>query len=1003
MVIAQGVNRLLFGALTTRNTGVLRRSVELRGRRKLPGKVSVRPLKKVTNQLSEVAAAEYSAESDSDPIFRPQTPSASSSSSSSSPAKKTTTTTAVAPVTESEMVTTIQKRTTKEYGPSEAVECRDLKLSVEELRRVWETVSGQKAPASADKKWFCSQMTTTGLSAADEGTRELRKKFVREVRYLKNLKFVQWLEPFPDPFFDGSRPKSAEKFMEEVTTSMTRPGTKMAELLQMKPLQELTNACYTLQPGEKTKLAQYQEFIRNYLTPRNPASLGGLLLWHSVGSGKTCSFIAAASSSFELAGWHIILSTPAAVNAEFLKNVFELVCHAQYGERLSRMNPKQQKEQRELSVGDRAEEFGKLYGGCKWISEEQGFSRTTDQNNAPMQAWSHDRVANYIMGRSHSAKDVRSLRKCQNDNPDPLHKTLFIIDEAHTFLNKNFYAKDGSGSFDQAAYSQMLKAIQQSRKLSGAKGVRFILATATPQNPHPANLFRLINMLTSKPNLLPTADEEYDEWVRSLPSEANWRTALRASTLDSSSAAVLKPVYNFFMAARGLISYVDVSQDMTHFPRLSVDRRILVRLTEHQAQSLLKCVKAHGGGGGGSRPGGGQVTTRALKGKPSGSRDVKFSECVRQASNFADSSMTKYHFDSVDWDAQALRDEMPLISEKMIMLLNRIDQYDAEDIAEQGGRPHKHVIYTNYASDARMLYSCLLADGEFSSAMQVSAKHPDRLRFVLKRGPYNVAMMSKQATMWTLPISSTMRQKIQQIFNSPENAHGNLIRFLVIDRSMAEGIDLLNVRHLHIFEPTETEPETRRLLGNTKAMSAWDDTIAQQVIGRVSRYCGSRNLEFDDRRDDRGLPIGWKLTVDRYYETIDPVDRKALGKARTPTELLLQHGAIDFDYLSRLSSQMKLKNLAIMVSVDYLLNEARAEQLGRAKAKQTIEYAPGTDTDEDPYSPIEAKKQKKAWEDDEEEDDDGEGEGVGAGKADKAAQDSDDDDDDDGAEEEEEE
>ena len=924
----------------------------------MPGKVSVRPIHKVPNRLSE-----YNAESDSaEGIFKSRTP----PPSPPSPQKTTT----AAPATESEMVTTIKKRTTKDFGPSEAIECRDLKLSVEELRRVWETVSGQKAPATADKKWFCSQMTTTGLSATDEGTRELRKKFVREVRYLKDLKFVQWLEPFPDPFFDGSRPKSAETFMEEVTASMTRPGTKMAELLQMKPLQELTNACYTLQPGEKTKLAQYQEFIRNYLTPRNPASLGGLLLWHSVGSGKTCSFIAAASSSFELAGWHIILSTPAAVNAEFLKNVFELVCHAQYGERLSRMNPQQQKEQRDLSVADRAEEFGKLYGGCKWISEDQGFSRSTDQSNAPMQAWSHDRVANYILGRSHSAKDVRSLRKCQGDNPDPLHKTLFIIDEAHTFLNKNFYAKDGSGSFDQASYSQMLKAIQNSRKISGAKGVRFILATATPQNPHPANLFRLINMLSSKPNLLPTADEEYDEWVQSLPSEHDWRTALRASSLDSSASAALKPVYNFFLAARGLISYVDVSQDVTHFPRLSVDRRILVRLTEHQAQSLLKCVKAHGGGAG-------QVTTRSLKGKPSTGREVKFSECVRQASNFADSSMTKYHFDSVDWDPQVLRDEMPLISEKMIMLLNRIDQYDAEDIDEQAGRPHKHVIYTNYASDARMLYSCLLADGEFVSAMQVSTKNASRLKFVLKRGPYNVAMMSKQATMWTLPITSTMRSKIQQIFNSPENAHGNLIRFLVIDRSMAEGIDLLNVRHLHIFEPTETEPETRRLLGNKKAMSAWDDTIAQQVIGRVSRYCGSRNLEFDDRRDESGLPIGWKLTVDRYYETIDPVDRKALGKARTPTELLLQHGAIDFDYLSRLSSQMKLKNLAIMVSVDYLLNEARAQQLGRAKAKQTIEYAPGTDTEEDPYSPIESKGPKKPWEDDDEEEEEEEGKGKG--------------------------
>lgn len=50
-------------------------------------------------------------------------------------------------------------------------------------------------------------------------------------------------------------------------------------------------------------------------------------------------------------------------------------------------------------------------------------------------------------------------------------------------------------------------------------------------------------------------------------------------------------------------------------------------------------------------------------------------------------------------------------------------------------------------------------------------------------------------------VDTEIRQKIQDIFNSDDNKHGGKIDLLLISSTGAEGLDLKNVRHLHILEP----------------------------------------------------------------------------------------------------------------------------------------------------------------------------------------------------------
>jgi hypothetical protein len=75
-----------------------------------------------------------------------------------------------------------------------------------------------------------------------------------------------------------------------------------------------------------------QGFIQNYFTPFAPVK--GMLLYHSTGSGKTCSAIAAATSNFEPFGYTILWVTRTTLKNDIWKNMFDQVCHKNIQERI---------------------------------------------------------------------------------------------------------------------------------------------------------------------------------------------------------------------------------------------------------------------------------------------------------------------------------------------------------------------------------------------------------------------------------------------------------------------------------------------------------------------------------------------------------------------------------------------------------------------------------------------------------------------------------------------
>lgn len=60
-------------------------------------------------------------------------------------------------------------------------------------------------------------------------------------------------------------------------------------------------------------------------------------------------------------------------------------------------------------------------------------------------------------------------------------------------------------------------------------------------------------------------------------------------------------------------------------------------------------------------------------------------------------------------------------------------------------------------------------------------------------------------------VSTTDRQRLQDIMNLDENKHGGLIDIILLSSTGAEGLDFKNIRHIHILEPYWNEGRNRQI------------------------------------------------------------------------------------------------------------------------------------------------------------------------------------------------
>jgi hypothetical protein len=223
----------------------------------------------------------------------------------------------------------------------------------------------------------------------------------------------------------------------------------------------------------KIKFTPTQGFVSNYFTPQNP--IKGMLLNHSVGTGKTCTAIATATNSFEPQGYTILWVTRTTLKNDIWKNMFDMVCHHGLMDRTSM--PTTQK--------DRMKLLSKSWS-VKPISYKQFTNLVTKAN-------------------SYYARLVK-----KNGAVDPLRKTLLVIDEAHKLFGGNDLS-----SIERPDTAKLHQALMSSYMISGDDSVRLLLMTATPITNNPLELVKLLNLCKLPDEQIPdTLGEFADKYLK---------------------------------------------------------------------------------------------------------------------------------------------------------------------------------------------------------------------------------------------------------------------------------------------------------------------------------------------------------------------------------------------------------------------------------------------------------------------------------------------------------
>lgn len=205
--------------------------------------------------------------------------------------------------------------------------------------------------------------------------------------------------------------------------------------------------------------------------------------------------------------------------------------------------------------------------------------------------------------------------------------------------------------------------------------------------------------------------------------------------------------------------------------------------------------------------------------------------CLRKKLNYLSLSIYE-RFDKQGFNPEKMKNNLQYKSNKFKTLIDTIIGLDEEDYSKNR-KLYKHYIFTSVPESAKTLASSLISIGFepiFDKNGVKEVKHPYSFGILCGTVLYDNLKYPKQ--------------KMLNIFNGKDNINGEKCRILILDHSYLEGVDLFNVKYCHILE----EPLT--------------DAILKQAIGRGTRLCGNKDLEYINNK-------GWVINTFIYKDVLD--------------------------------------------------------------------------------------------------------------------------------------
>jgi hypothetical protein len=314
-----------------------------------------------------------------------------------------------------------------------------------------------------------------------------------------------------------------------------------------------------------------------------------------------------------------------------------------------------------------------------------------------------------------------------------------------------------------------------------------------------------------------------------------------------------------------------------------------------------------------------QKTQKTYKNEETKSDRKNISSCLRKRANWSNIS-TKHQFDKKEYNINSVIDDIALAAPKIRQMLDTIKRLDENDMANNG-KKYKHFIYSDVKErgyGAKILASAFKAEGyvDMVRMRKVVGRSSNELylkKSLAKEEEYTGFALLSSSVIYETTYTQRLKKDVLSEYNKrPDNIYGKNIRFIILDSGFKEGVDLFDVKYVHILEPSLTIADSK------------------QTIGRATRTCGQKGLHFQEG-------VGWELFVYNYYLTIPEIigDVYKLDNGLTNTEgendgKLFKNKEKMVDVLEEFSDANpaekklthQLYNLAHALSVDYDLTNA---------------------------------------------------------------------------------
>ncbi len=265
----------------------------------------------------------------------------------------------------------------------------------------------------------------------------------------------------------------------------------------------------------------------------------------------------------------------------------------------------------------------------------------------------------------------------------------------------------------------------------------------------------------------------------------------------------------------------------------------------------------------------------------------KKAECIRRVINNS-SKNDFYKFDNKSFNSSKIKEFLETNSPKLSHLMNKIKELDENDMKKYG-KNFKHIIY----SDFRSSIAGIKLVASIFKAYGMKNIYNEKLKITIPNSNDNFALLSSVA-IYNKPFPVKLRNEIIKVFNErPDNIYGEKIRFLLIDQGFKEGIDCFDVKYVHLFDDLISPADQK------------------QAIGRGTRFCGQKGLEFNPE-------IGWPLHVFKYKLVLNEKFQEKFNESDA-FMIFIKEENID---IKKLFFAAELENICRFGAVDYEINKA---------------------------------------------------------------------------------